>query len=185
MTPEQERFLELAVIIQAKYSDIAKELQVDRKTLTKWEVELKPEMQRLSTLRKIWSKKFTTTEFNRFSEWLTTINRSCFYCQITEEDIDLLIRHNLIVTKRLKTRGRKLEIERREPNAAYDELDNLVFCCYWCNNAKTDEFTEAEFRPIGEVMRNIWDERLHRARELEERLRQRFGEADGVAVTEG
>lgn len=52
MTPEQERFLELAIIIQAKYSDISKELQVDRKTLTKWEVELKPEMQRLSTLRK-------------------------------------------------------------------------------------------------------------------------------------
>lgn len=58
MTPQQERFLELAVIVQAKYADISSELQVDRKTLGQWEIELKPEMQRLSSLKKIWSKKF-------------------------------------------------------------------------------------------------------------------------------
>jgi hypothetical protein len=24
--------------------------------------------------------------------------------------------------------------------------------CYWCNNAKTDEFTAEEFKPIGEAI---------------------------------
>jgi len=32
--------------------------------------------------------------------------------------------------------------------------------CYWCNNAKTDEFTEEEFSKIGREIRNIWDDRL-------------------------
>lgn len=182
MTPQQERFLELAVIIQAKYSDISKELQVDRRTLSQWEIELKPEMQRLSNLRKIWSKKFRTTPFNEFSAWLTRSSRRCFYCQISEDDIDLLIRHNLVTTKRLKTRGRKLEIERLQPNKHYDDLENLVFCCYWCNNAKTDEFTAEEFQPIGESMRHIWQGRLAKVRTLEDRLQQRFSDGDGIKI---
>ena len=27
--------------------------------------------------------------------------------------------------------------------------DNCVLACYWCNNAKTDAFTDKEFKPIG------------------------------------
>lgn len=32
--------------------------------------------------------------------------------------------------------------------------------CYWCNNAKTDEFTAEEFKEIGKEIRKIWDVRL-------------------------
>jgi 5-methylcytosine-specific restriction endonuclease McrA len=55
-----------------------------------------------------------------------------------------------------------LELERKKPNESYDNTDNLVLCCYWCNNAKTDEFTEEEFKEIGKVIGKIWQTRLQR-----------------------
>lgn len=30
--------------------------------------------------------------------------------------------------------------------------DNCVLACYWCNNAKTDAFTDKEFKPIGDLI---------------------------------
>lgn len=30
--------------------------------------------------------------------------------------------------------------------------NNCVFACYWCNNAKTDAFTDEEFMPIGKAI---------------------------------
>ena len=70
-----------------------------------------------------------------------------------------------IYTKRIATRGRTLEIERLLPNQPYDDLNNLVYCCYWCNNAKTDEFTAEEFQLIAQVLKIIWSNRLKKARE--------------------
>lgn len=182
MTPEQEIFLELAVIKQKKYAEISKELNVDRKTLSEWEVQLKPLMKNLSNLRKIWIKKFKTTDFNKFKIWYESTQKKCYYCKITEQDIELLLRHNLIKTKRIKTRGKKLEIERLEPNEKYDNLDNLVLCCYWCNNAKTDEFSKEEFINIGQLIGNNWNNRLRKARELEQRFQERFGGEIGITV---
>ena len=56
-------------------------------------------------------------------------------------------------------RGKRLELDRVNPNLPYDNLDNIVWCCYWCNNAKSNFFTNDEFLPIanaiGNVLRNI------------------------------
>ncbi|HPT73200.1 MAG TPA: hypothetical protein PLE74_13070, partial [Candidatus Cloacimonadota bacterium] len=59
------------------------------------------------------------------------------------------------------TRGWTLEIDRKKPNLEYEE-DNCVMCCYWCNNAKTDEFDDVEFLPIGNAINQIWNGRLGR-----------------------
>jgi len=32
--------------------------------------------------------------------------------------------------------------------------------CYWCNNAKTDEFDGDEFKEIGEAIKKVWKKRL-------------------------
>jgi hypothetical protein len=85
--------------------------------------------------------------------------RECFYCSINELEIEKLIKSNKIHTKRLSTRGKTLEIDRKKPHGKY-EKGNMVFCCYWCNNAKTDEFSVDEFRPIGHLIKEIWKERL-------------------------
>ena len=164
MTNEQQEFLRLAVVEQKHYEEIGKLMGSDAKQLRIWWDELKVEREELSALRKIWKKKFATTDFWVFKKWYEDAERKCHYCDITEIELAELIRLKEIKTKRITTRGKRLEIERKLPNLAYDVLDNLVFCCYWCNNAKTDEFTEVEFKPIGLEIGKIWKQRSRTAR---------------------
>lgn len=160
MTEEQATFLELSVIRQLTYAQITEQTGIPRATLSKWWDDLKEEREDLSKIRQIWRQKCSTLDFWNFREWYTSADRKCHYCAITEAEIAKLIDKDRIITKRLNTRGKTLEIERLEPNKPYDDTDNLVFSCYWCNNAKTDEFTEQEFEPIGKHISNIWKSRL-------------------------
>lgn len=96
--------------------------------------------------------------FQQFVELLE--NKTCYYCGISEEEIAVLISKHEIYKKKT-TRGWTLEIDRKKPNLEYKH-DNCVRCCYWCNSAKTDEFDELEFAPIGEAIKSIWDARLSR-----------------------
>ena len=86
--------------------------------------------------------------------------RRCDYCGITENKIDELISKSKIYTKRLYSRGRSLEIDKKEPNKDYTP-ENIVLSCYWCNNAKTDEYTYDEFKRIGVLNRLIWENRYN------------------------
>jgi len=81
----------------------------------------------------------------------------CHYCNIDIELINELIDKGEI-HKKQATRGFTLEIDRKRPNEEYKK-DNCVLCCYWCNNAKTDEFSFEEFKKIGTVIKEIWKER--------------------------
>jgi glutamyl/glutaminyl-tRNA synthetase len=85
--------------------------------------------------------------------------QTCYYCDISEEEIETLISKHKINKKKV-TRGWTLEIDRKKPNLEYTD-DNCVRCCYWCNSAKTDEFDDIEFIPIGESIKKIWNERLN------------------------
>lgn len=80
--------------------------------------------------------------------------RSCEYCKITESEIESLIKSDKIFTKRLATRGRFMEVDRIKPNEGY-VIGNLALSCYWCNNAKTDEFNAEEFKPIGKAIGKV------------------------------
>ncbi|HBF89112.1 MAG TPA: hypothetical protein DDX39_10760 [Bacteroidales bacterium] len=86
--------------------------------------------------------------------------RTCKYCNISENQIDTLNNKNTILTKRIYSRGKSLEIDRTNPNGEY-KIGNIEFCCYWCNNAKTDEFTESEFTEIGKSIQSVWLKRLN------------------------
>lgn len=158
MTPQQKEFLDHALVHQEKYKDIAVAMNVPEKQLSSWWEELKPEREVLAKIRAIWLKKCKEIDFWKFHLWYTTHERTCHYCGIDEATIARLIDNHLIYTKRIITRGRSLEIDRKKPNEAYDNTENLVWCCYWCNNAKTDEFNEEEFKQIGmnigETLRN-------------------------------
>lgn len=160
MTEQQAAFLKLAVIDLEPYPSIAKKLNVPSSELTKWDKELKTERDLLAYLRNTWKRKFKNKEvdFWHFKQWMETTPKQCYYCEITEEQINELWQKYPELTKR--TRGRKLEIDRKKPNEAYDNKENLVLCCYWCNNAKTDTFTEDEFRKVGQVIKAIWRNRL-------------------------
>jgi 5-methylcytosine-specific restriction endonuclease McrA len=166
MTTEQKinEFLKLAALEQVSYDEISKRLEVSRKIMTEWERENKKEYKELAEVRKLYLRKeIANLTIREFLKWYSVQVRKCFYCDITESDINKLITQNKITTKRLTTRGRKLEIDRRSPNVKYDQISNLVLCCYWCNNAKTDEFTDEEFKNfIAPGIKQIWKDRINK-----------------------
>jgi hypothetical protein len=83
----------------------------------------------------------------------------CAYCHLTQAEFTRLKLGNKLQTKRLRTRGTSFEADCREPQLGY-QSGNVVACCYWCNNAKTDEFTDAEFAPVAAALAQVWRARL-------------------------
>jgi len=97
-------------------------------------------------------EKFPKSFFN------TLINKeSCFYCGMNDKILKQLQENQQIFKKSF--RGWSLEIDRINSNFEYSEI-NCVMACYWCNNAKTDEFTKCEFKEVGAVISGIWKARL-------------------------
>lgn len=164
MTKEQKEFLDLVIVEQRTYAEVEQFLKIERKEFSKWWEELKTEREKLSKIRQIWKKKFKAakskdyTSFYNFKRWYEKTNKACHYCKITKPQLDELWKKDSELT--IRKRGRNLEIERLKPKSDYDEIDNLVFSCYWCNNAKTDTFTEEEFKELGKVIKKIWQKRL-------------------------
>lgn len=98
-------------------------------------------------------KKFSEMEFERL---VCKKENHCHYCKITTEDIEKLSENRKIFKKNF--RGWSLEIDRKDSNMEYTR-DNCVMACYWCNNAKTDEFTYKEFKNVGKSIQKIWENR--------------------------
>ena len=87
----------------------------------------------------------------------------CYYCKIDLDDIYNLSENLELYSKRAYyNRGFSFELDRKQPNKIYSP-SNIVLSCYWCNNAKTDEFDEEEFEPIGDAIREAWNVRLSAA----------------------
>jgi hypothetical protein len=103
---------------------------------------------------------FEVTTFEQFQNWfnLEEFKKGCSYCKLTNEQSLQLYnaqRNGLRMDgTRGGKRGRRLELDRRDPNLSYDNLENLVWCCYWCNNAKSNFFSAEEFIPIGKEIGN-------------------------------
>ncbi len=161
----QEKFIWLAYGESKSYSDISKLLNVDRKVITAWEsdnnaeefIKLKKDV---SAIRKTYTAKKIPHDFNSYKEWHLKMetDKKCEYCKITEDEINQLWEKDKDLTKR--NRGRKLELDRKQPNLEYEDLSNIVYACYWCNNAKTDTFTYEEFLEVGKTISIIWKQRL-------------------------
>jgi len=159
MTDKQKDFLRYAVIEQLKYADIETKLGIKREIFTPWWDEFKAEREYLARIRRKWKDKCPEIDFNDFKDWFEKTEKKCHYCDITEHEIEKLWLKYPNLTKR--NRGKSLEIERKKPNKPYNITENLVFSCYWCNNAKTDTFTELEFKKIGNSIKKIWKARLN------------------------
>ncbi len=103
-----------------------------------------------------------TLKLDEFEKWygVDSKDRQCEYCLIRESEIKDLINQGKIYTKRLTTRGRTMEVDRKDPKGHY-QINNLVMSCYWCNNAKTDEFSYAETIQKKGKAYSIWKKRLN------------------------
>ena len=162
ITDTQKRFIWLAFAEKQSYQQIEKELNVSRKLLTQWTKDFEKEWRPISAIKSIHTSKKIKLDFIHFYEWMKSKeeNKRCEYCGITENEINFLLDNKLVETKR--TRGRKLELDRKKPNEQYDDIENLVYACYWCNNAKTDTFTYEEFLEVGKIIASIWKKRLEK-----------------------
>lgn len=85
--------------------------------------------------------------------------RVCHYTHLSDYDFEELRKQGGIKTK--NARGRYMEIDRLNSNKEYF-YKNIVLCCYWANNAKTDEFTYPEFMTcVGPAMEAVFRKRLN------------------------
>ncbi|MBI4647896.1 MAG: hypothetical protein HY738_15225 [Bacteroidia bacterium] len=109
----------------------------------------------------IFEKALSLDNFKKIYGTDDNTYRKCDYCEITERDIQRLADADNIMTKHLFSRGRSMEIDRKDSFADYSK-DNIVLCCYWCNNAKTDEFSYDEFKFVGKSFKQVWLSRLEK-----------------------
>ena len=106
---------------------------------------------------------FEEITFDTFLDWFlhSKFIDGCYYCGTTNEQSSRLyeIRKN---RTRGGKRGKRLEMDRINPDLPYDSLDNVVWCCYWCNNAKSNFFSGQEFKSIavemGKALRRILED---------------------------
>lgn len=96
-------------------------------------------------------------DFNEF--WNPKNSRTCGYCGVNEDDIEKLEKQEKIRTKRFYSRGKTMEIDKIEADGEY-EVKNIILACYWCNNAKTDEYNLSEFEEIARGINAVWSKRL-------------------------
>jgi len=87
-------------------------------------------------------------------------NGQCYYCGIDFNRLTVLIEQGNLFKKHF-TRGKTIELDRYYPYEEYS-FENTVPCCYWCNNAKTDEFFGEEFEEIAVNITKIWNKRLEK-----------------------
>lgn len=102
-------------------------------------------------VREVFPLIFPLAEFDELTK-----SKACFYCGITEDQVVELAKRKKLYKKNL--RGWHMEIDRLDSNYEYTRK-NCEMCCYWCNNAKTDEFSPGEFKRVGEVIASIWENR--------------------------
>jgi hypothetical protein len=110
---------------------------------------------------------FKHISFHDFCNWfdLESFNKGCHYCGTTNEQSFHLYQLQRKGLRPDATRGgkrsKRLEIDRKCPFEAYDNLSNIVWSCYWCNNAKSNFFTESEFmsiaKEIGKKVQKIYE----------------------------
>jgi 5-methylcytosine-specific restriction endonuclease McrA len=79
----------------------------------------------------------------------------CHYCGIEEEEFTKIWKKPIY---KIGTRKR-LEVEHKDGDDTHNSLENLVLACPICNIAKSDQFTYDEFKKVGNVIREIWQER--------------------------
>lgn len=156
-----QRFFKLKYIDKRPKNEILTTLQISKDEFLELVENCKLERAERDKCYELYKRKgFQSLPFDDFLTWIKQQDPRCCYCGIHQSEIDQLLLQGKIYTKRITTRGRRLELERVLPNESYNNIKNLKFSCYWCNNAKSDEFTETEFMEIAKGIRTIWTSRL-------------------------
>lgn len=119
-------------------------------------------------IKKIYDSKkgLRSITFDIFRQWYLDQGEKCVYCGLTTEE-SLILFNKYPLSTRGGKRGRRLELDRKNPHLSYSNLSNLVLACYWCNNAKTNYFEFDEFKCIGSAIGKINQARLDKIKHNE------------------
>jgi hypothetical protein len=93
--------------------------------------------------------------YNDFKNWYdeNVKDQSCHYCGLPEKDSQKIIHTGILTSKRFPNeghfskgvnRGYWLEVDKKNPKGIYSR-ENCVPSCYFCNNDKSDVFTEQQY----------------------------------------
>lgn len=156
----QQSFIDALYIHPKTFAEVAELLGVDIATIRKLNKDLEPYWRPITKVRDKWKSKKVGGNFWDFYNWYMNAEQCCHYCGVTQEELNEL--HNCGIINKRPTRGKTLEIDRKVPNEPYNKISNLTYSCYWCNNAKTDTFTEEEFKIIGQAIGVVWKQRLRK-----------------------
>ena len=159
LTKLQKDFIDTVYIQMKTFSQSSELLNVDISTIKQLNKELDYVWRPIAKVRDKWKSKKIIGNFWDFYYWYLTTKKCCNYCGITEEELKEL--HTIGISNKRTTRGKVLEIDRKIADEKYENLTNLTYSCYWCNNAKTDTFTEEEFKVIGKAISTVWKKRLN------------------------
>lgn len=150
MDDAERDFVWLYAVGEKKYSEIEEALGCDRARVQELFDRTANERKLVREIKRLFLRKKIKISFSEFYGEHVKRPKECCYCGVTQAQIDLLFEQKKIHTKRQGTRGRSLELERVKPNERYENTENLRLACYWCNNAKSDEFSMEEFKSIAE-----------------------------------
>lgn len=133
-----------------KYERIASRVESNKKKARKRIEEGKEQRSYIAEL------KVSEEEFAR---WLSRKKMVCRYCSIPEELI-----WDLDIPTQSMSRLEKLGVDRIRCDGDY-EIGNLSLCCYACNKAKSNQFTDREMvKFIGPGIAQAFLVRLRKAR---------------------
>ncbi len=100
--------------------------------------------------------KIDFLDINDFLEWYKNNikDSNCHYCGLTERESQKIVHFGILKSKRFPenglfargvNRGYWLEIDRKDPDLKYSK-ENCVPSCYFCNNDKSDVFTDLDYK---------------------------------------
>lgn len=129
-------------INRSEFTENAKQIDIERTDVLK-------EMRRI---RQLYNNKqgedFEFENFNEFYNWyITQFEKQkgcCYYCKTEESVLAKLFEKKYTSVKR-PNRGKHLEVERRDSDSNKYNKANCVLACYFCNNDKSDIFSENEY----------------------------------------
>jgi hypothetical protein len=109
-----------------------------------WDINIGDEIDRIKSAA-ILERRQGFGSRGEFLKWYLEEPKKCFYCGSSAKEVEKFFKTH---KSKRDTRGNSLEIDRKDPRGGYKK-SNCVFSCYYCNNAKSDIFSEEEFKSIG------------------------------------
>ena len=155
----KDKIFERYYINLEKAEKVCNDLSIKRKELTSYSKQIdigrKDEIKEMRRIRSLYSNKkrlfkddFEFNSFKEFYEWYIGQYKkqegACYYCETKESVIAELFKAKFTSAKR-KTRGAHLEVERKDAKGNKYNKENCVLACYFCNNDKSDIFSEKEY----------------------------------------